>query len=142
MARRRAEINAEAGRRKREILAEARHAKAAKSSDAEAKHSNKPKTPEDVLINKHPSTIRHETDPVKEANTRQKSGAVKEQRQARATTKTNDHVKTRYPAKAELTDEELEHPLMHEPQTPDATASDKSTIKLKQIEWSKKQGDS
>jgi hypothetical protein len=95
-----------------------------------------------VLINKHPSTTRHETDPVKQANAREKSGTVKEQRQARTAIKTNDHVKIKYPAKTELTDEELEHPLMHEPQTPDATASGKSTIKLKQIEWSKKQGDS
>jgi TPR repeat protein len=142
MARRRAEINAEAGRRKRQILAEARYAKSVKTSYTKPARSDKPMTPEDALIHEHPPMVRSETNPVKERLTRGKAETVIEQRQATGPIRVSGHSKKRYPAKVELTDEELEHPLMHEPQAPGTTGSGRTSIKLKQIEWSKKQDDS
>ncbi len=137
MARRRAEINAETAQRKREIAAETRHAKSLKTGVTEVKHSGKPQA--DIAMRDAPSQLKN---PVKEQQTRVDTGAVNEQNKTRVTGRIGVVSSKKYPAKTELTDEELKHPLMHEAQEPGTGIPGKPLIKLKKIEWSKKQDDS
>ncbi len=116
MARRRAEINAEAARRRREILAEDRRAQAEKEALSKASKSEPTKT---VAAAAKPEPVRART-----AKTTQGAGNVM------------------YPAKTELSDDELKHPLIRELQPPVGSLPGKPLIKIKQIEWSKKQNDS
>lgn len=153
MARRRAEINAEAARRRREILAADKHAKSMKT--AKTKQLVKP----DVPVREHPLTtaitaaaetkqpikpeapVREHTSLIKPEPAKATQGtAVVGQRQVSGKISVND--KTRYPAKVELTDEELKHPLIRELQPSAGSIPGKPLIKIKQIEWSKKQEDS
>ncbi len=143
MARRRAEINAEVLRRKREIarkdtkIEKPRKTEkiektgiTGKNSDDKIKNSAKPIA--DVRIRK-PAV---NSNPAKEQPAIQNAG--REQHQPQVTGKIKMANIDKYPAKTELTDEELKHPMMHEPEASGSGVPGKPLIKLKQIKWSNK----
>lgn len=143
MARRRAEINAEAERRRREILAADRQAKAenkAAAAKAEKEAAAAKAKLSAVQQPAKPTVAMREqaskAEPVKSAP------AVAETGQRQVTGKITTSDKVKYPARTELTDEELKHPLIRELQPPAGSIPGKPLIKIKQIEWSKKQGES
>jgi TPR repeat protein len=140
MARRRAEINAEAARRSREIQAEKRRSKIAEARTAKIRHADTPLMNEhdDVPVQKPAPQARN--NPVKPIPPEAKNAVTDEAHPTQVTGKIklskNDNRK--YPAKTELTYEELQHPLMKEANEPGTGIPGKPLIKLKQIEWSKK----
>lgn len=130
MARRRAEINAEARRREREISASSakQHVKAMPKNDMNEKASRPEKNPPPLPAHRLTAKV-HPAD--------EQPAADNNKTAKKATGKTVKDTGEKYPARVELTDEELKHPLIHFPKLPPRGETGVQSP-TKQIEWSKK----